>query len=78
MTTQLLESPEEGEASPPAPRFDARTIALVGLFVLGALYTLRIARSFLVPIAVSLLLDFLFSPVIRWFKRIGVPQAISA
>ena len=78
MTTELLESPAEGEATPPAPRFDARTIALVGLFVLATLFTLRIARSFLVPIAVSLLLDFLFSPIVRWFKKFRVPEAISA
>ena len=78
MTTDLLEAPAEGEAGTSPPRFDARTAATVGLFVLALLVILRFARAFLVPIAISLLLDFLFSPVIRWFRKIGIKEAISA
>ena len=71
MTTELLGSPPEGEGGTPPSRFDARTAATVGLLVLALLVVLRFARTFLVPIAISLLLDFLFSPVIRWFRKIG-------
>ena len=77
MTTELIDAPPNGEALPPPPRFDARTAATVGLFVLALLVVLRLARGFLVPIAIALLLDFLFSPVIRWFKKLGVTEAIS-
>ena len=66
MTNELIDAPPEGEALPPRPRFNARTSATVGLFVLALLFTLRFARGFLVPIAISLLLDFLFTPVTRW------------
>ena len=78
MTTELLGSPPEGEGGTPPSRFDARTAATVGLLVLALLVVLRFARTFLVPIAISLLLDFLFSPVIRWFRKIGIKEAISA
>jgi predicted PurR-regulated permease PerM len=78
MTTELLEAPAEGEALPTPPRFNARTAATVGLFVLALLVVLRFARSFLVPIAISLLLDFLFSPLIRWFRKIGITESIGA
>jgi predicted PurR-regulated permease PerM len=66
--------PEETTRS----RIDLRTIALVGLLVLFVLFTLRAARSFLVPIAVALLLDFLLSPVIRNLKRLKIPESIGA
>lgn len=78
MTTEQPDTPPEGEAVPAPARFDARTAATVGLLVLAVLVILRFARGFLVPIAISLLLDFLFSPVIRWFKKIGVTESISA
>src|SRR5262245_41768033 len=78
MTTELLETPVEGEAAPAPQRIDARTAATVGLFVLGLLVVLRFARGFLVPIAISLMLDFLFSPVIRWFRKIRITESISA
>lgn len=59
-------------------RPDVRSIALVGLFLLAALYTLHIARGFLVPIAVALLLDFLLSPVVRWLRKFRVPTPVGA
>ncbi|HKP28216.1 MAG TPA: AI-2E family transporter [Gemmatimonadales bacterium] len=50
----------------------------MGLFVLALLVVLRFARGFLVPLAISLLLDFLFSPVIRWLRKIGIAESIGA
>jgi len=76
--TDLIDAPPTEELAPVRLRLSARTVATVGLFVLAILFTLRFARGFLVPIAVSLLLDFLLSPVIRWFKRIGITESISA
>lgn len=59
-------------------RPDVRTMALVGLFLLAALYTLHIARAFLLPIAVALLLDFLLSPVVRWLRKFRIPSPVGA
>jgi len=73
-----MDAPPAEEAPARFQRLNVRTIATVGLFVLAVLFTLRFARGFLVPIAVSLLLDFLLSPAIRGFKKLGVTESISA
>jgi predicted PurR-regulated permease PerM len=59
-------------------RVEVRSVAITGLFVLAIFYTLYFARSFLLPIVLAILLDFLLSPVIRFFKRIHVPEAVAA
>lgn len=56
----------------------ARSAALTILAVLGVLYTLYFARSFLVPIAFALLLNLLLSPALRWMARLGVKPPIGA
>lgn len=56
----------------------ARTTALVGIFVLLALYTLYFARPFLLPVVVATILNFLLSPVVRGLERLRVPPAIGA
>ena len=76
--TDITDTPPAEETAPQPVRMDPRTVAMVGLLVLAVLYTLRIARPLLVPIAVSLLLDFLLSPIVRWFKKIGIKESISA
>lgn len=55
-----------------------RSIALSGLFILAAFYTLYLARSFILPIVLALLLNFLLSPVVRALKKIRIPEALSA
>jgi predicted PurR-regulated permease PerM len=57
---------------------DVRHVALLGLLVLAVLYTLYIARDFLLPIALAILLDFMLSPVVRWLKRLRIPEAVGA
>ena len=59
-------------------RVEVRSLAITGLFVLAAFYTLYFARAFLLPIVVALLLDFLLSPIIRGLRRVGVPQPVGA
>jgi predicted PurR-regulated permease PerM len=54
------------------------TVALIGIFVLLALYTLYFARPFLLPIAVATILNFLLSPVVRGLQRLHVPQPLGA
>ncbi len=75
----------EGEAEAAAPAADTLLggadlgrVAAVGLFVLAVLYTLHFARSFLLPIVIAVLLDFLLSPVVRAMRRLRIPEPIGA
>src|SRR3712207_6923505 len=36
------------------------------------------ARDFLLPITLAVLLDFLFSPLVRWLARMRVPTPLGA
>ena len=57
---------------------DARHVALIGLFVLAAFYTLHLARDLFLPIVLAILLDFLLSPVVRALRKIGLAEPIGA
>ena len=59
-------------------RVDIRAVALVGLFVLATLYTLRLARPFILPIIFALLLDFLLTPAVRWLRKLRIPEPLGA
>ncbi len=61
-----------------ANRIEVRSIAITGLFVLALFYTLYFARSFILPILLAVLLDFLLSPVVRALKRLRVPVPLGA
>lgn len=72
-----------GDEPAPTPtpfpvRIDIRSVALTGIFVLGVFYTLYLARAFLVPLVVGLLLSFLFNPLVRRMKRARIPPSLSA
>jgi len=56
----------------------ARSLGLTILSILALLYTLFFARDFLLPIVIALLLDLLFSPVVRAFTRIGIGAPVGA
>jgi predicted PurR-regulated permease PerM len=58
--------------------FGVRSLALTGLFILAAFYTLYFTSSFILPIVLALLLNFLLSPVVRAMKKIRIPEALSA
>lgn len=81
------ENPEEEERPRPDLRrlrnafqgpFGVRSLALSGLFILAAFYTLYLARAFFLPIVLALLLNFLFSPVVRMLKRLRIPEGLGA
>jgi predicted PurR-regulated permease PerM len=55
-----------------------RSSALNGLFVLACVYTLAVARSFLVPLAIGLMLYFLLRPPVRTLKSVRVPEPLGA
>ena len=59
-------------------RMEIRSLAITGLFVLAALYTLYFARGFFLPIVLAVLLDFLLSPLIRTLKRARIPEPLGA
>lgn len=55
-----------------------RSAASTGLFVLACLYTLSIARAFLIPLAVGLMVYFLLRPPVRVLRRLGIGEAWGA
>jgi predicted PurR-regulated permease PerM len=56
----------------------ARSLGLTILAILALLYTLFFARDFLLPIVIALLLNLLFSPVVRALTRVGISAPIGA
>jgi predicted PurR-regulated permease PerM len=59
-------------------RARTRSVGVTVLSVLAVVYTLYFARDFLLPITLAVLLDFLFSPVVRALARVKVPVPIGA
>jgi predicted PurR-regulated permease PerM len=57
---------------------DPRTVGILGIVVLGILYTLYFARTFLLPLTIAILLNFLLSPAVRWLKRLRLPEPVGA
>jgi predicted PurR-regulated permease PerM len=59
--------------------FGVRNVALTGLFILAAFYTLYFARSFLLPIVLALLFSLLLSPFVRGLKKLlRIPEPLGA
>src|SRR4051812_29197239 len=56
----------------------SRSAGITILMVLAVLYTLAVAREFLLPITVAVLLDFLLSPVVRGLARLRLPLPLGA
>ncbi|MEO8909445.1 MAG: AI-2E family transporter [Gemmatimonadaceae bacterium] len=56
----------------------ARSVAGTTIAVLAVLYSLYFARGFLIPITFALLLNFLFSPVVRALAKIHIPAQFGA
>lgn len=54
------------------------TVSLIGILVLGVLYTLHYAADFVLPIVIAILLNIIFSPVSRRLLKRGIPEAVSA
>jgi predicted PurR-regulated permease PerM len=87
MIQPLQEEPPEGELPRPNLKklrdilqgpLGIRSLALTGLLVLAAFYTLYFARAFFLPIVLALLLSFLLSPVVRGLKKLHIPNGLGA
>jgi predicted PurR-regulated permease PerM len=59
-------------------RIEIRSLAITGLFVLAAFYTLYFGKEFFLPIVLAILLDFLLSPLIRTLRRAHIPEPLGA
>ena len=59
-------------------RAPVRSLGVTLLVVLACLYTLYFARAFLLPLVVAVLLNFLFSPLIRALQRLRIPAPAGA
>jgi predicted PurR-regulated permease PerM len=55
-----------------------RSFTLTGIFLLLALYTLKIGSEFFVPVVLAVLLTFLFAPVVRSLHSLYVPLSLGA
>jgi predicted PurR-regulated permease PerM len=73
-----LTGPSPDGAPAMTGRGKAERVAIVGLFSLGVLYTLYLARDLLLPIFLALLLSLLLRPVVKGLRRLRVPEALSA
>jgi predicted PurR-regulated permease PerM len=82
----LLTAPDAAAAPPPvadhlvdvpAPTGN-RAVGTTVLTVLAVLFSLYVARGFLIPIVFALLLNFLFSPVIRRLARVRIKPPVGA
>jgi len=62
----------------PARRARGAEWALVGLFVLAALYASHFARALLLPITLAVLFSLLLSPIVSWLKKWRVPEPAGA
>jgi predicted PurR-regulated permease PerM len=51
------------------PKRDPRIVLLAVLVSLAVFYSLYFARQVILPIVIAVLLNFLFSPLVRWLKR---------
>ncbi|SJM28341.1 AI-2E family transporter [Mesorhizobium delmotii] len=73
-----------GAAESPDPRVEARAdmhlirSLLVGIFILMAIYALSFARAFFMPVILAFLLALTLTPIVRFLRKHGMPNVISA
>lgn len=68
-----------GASGSGTPTRDPRTILLGILATLAIFYTLYFARAVILPLTIGILLNFLFSPLVRWLKKkLRLPYVVSA
>jgi predicted PurR-regulated permease PerM len=81
---QSVRESQAADAAQATPTVPVREVAMsmplavTVIAVLAVLYTLYFARSFLLPIAFAVLLDFLLSPAVRSLTRLHIPTPLGA
>ncbi len=51
---------------------------LIGIFLFASIYALYFARDFFMPVTLAFLAALTLTPIVRFLRRRGVPEAISA
>lgn len=73
-----------GAAESPDPRVEARADTrlmrslLIGIFILMIIYALYFARAFFMPVILAFLLTLTLTPIVRYLRKHGVPDVVSA
>ncbi|MFK0686609.1 AI-2E family transporter [Mesorhizobium sp. IMUNJ 23033] len=73
-----------GAAESPDPRAEARADVrlmrslLIGIFILMVIYALYFARAFFMPVILAFLLALTLTPIVRFLRKHGVPDVLSA
>ncbi len=75
-----LESSGADSSEPKASDRDLRMIRrfMLGLFLFALVYALYFARDFFLPVLLAFLLALMLTPIVRFLKKHGVPEALSA
>lgn len=69
------------EPSPPTPRPSLGKFvefSIGGIFILVLMAVLTIGKAFFLPVLLALLLSLTFTPIVRWSRKRGVPEVVSA
>jgi predicted PurR-regulated permease PerM len=69
---------EAAEVTQVAESIHIRSLALPGIFLILIFAVLKLANEFFVPVALALLLKFLFASVIRGLSRFHIPEPVGA
>lgn len=73
-----------GVGESPDPRVEARADThlmrslLIGIFVLMVVYALYFGRAFFMPVILAFLLALTLTPIVRFLRKHGVPDVLSA
>ena len=59
-------------------KFDIRSIALTGLFILAVFYTIYFMRAILLPLVLAVMLSYLLRPFVRALVRLKIPPFVSS
>ncbi len=51
---------------------------LIGIFILMVIYALYFARAFFMPVILAFLLALTLTPIVRFLRKRGVPEVVSA
>ncbi|WP_437344223.1 AI-2E family transporter [Mesorhizobium marinum] len=71
---------DAGTVAPQPPRDETKLIRmlLAGIFILTGIYALYFARDFVMPVVLAFLLALMLTPIVRFLKKRGMPEALSA
>ncbi|MDB5885866.1 MAG: hypothetical protein JWR74_2037 [Polaromonas sp.] len=75
--TDITEFPEPSRFLLDMP-VDVRNVSLVVLAILASLFVLQWARAVFIPIMLSVLLSYAFSPLINWLETRRMPRWLSS